>query len=128
MSDISDAKQTILLQSRALLALIETAEEGRKARAKTLIKTEGVYWHGQESSVLQGGVRSSGGGSYLVRVQLRHKRSGIWLVQDTECECHDGKTRLCKHVLALAGARLLSLRKEWHELSRAEELIAKTVA
>ena len=128
MSDISAAKQTILLQSRALLSLIETAEDGRKARAKTLIKTDGVYWHGQDASVIQGGVRSSGGGSYLVRVQLRQKRSGIWLVPDTGCECHDGKTRQCKHILALAGESLLSLRREWHELSRAEDLIAKTVA
>ena len=117
----SEAKKDILLQSRALIALIESAESKRKDRAVALINSHGVYWHGQEGGLIQGGVRASGSGSYLVKIMLRAKQSGIWVLQDTECECFEGKSKACKHVLALAGARLVTLRENWKNLVKADE-------
>lgn len=105
----------VLLQSRALLNLIEISEQARKDKAQTLVRIGGVYWHGQEGDTIVGGVKASKGEPYLVKVHLRKMKSGNWVIAGTECECWDGKHSSCKHSLALAAARLLTLREEWRE-------------
>ena len=123
LSTIREEQAQVIALSRALLYFIETADDSRQHRAKALLEASAVTARRRRGSVISGAVRSSGKGTYAVRVTAQLRR-GVWTAT-SDCSCKDAERGTCKHALALASDQLLAFRDRWSKLSSAAEVVSK---
>ena len=116
---IKKAQERILYRTRAIRTLVEDAEPGRRARAKTLLRGKAVRL-ASETDEIRAFV---GAHQYEVTIDLGRMGEDT-VVRRVNCTCFDhGRTAACKHVLAVVGAFVLTQKKAWDQLKSADKAL-----
>ncbi len=108
----------LLDQGRAMLMLMEVADESRSARSKKVLVSN--VENDTDSGILSAKCRSMGSEkSYTTRIHFSRGER----IKSYDCECYDSKNGACKHTLALLRHNMKAASKEYKTLNSLLEIM-----
>lgn len=126
VTKIKTAQAKILDRGRALRVMVEMSDERRRQRARGVLEGKQIKWlRGEDHEpVVSALVAGTGDESYTLSLTFGTDREGRSLVRKQVCDCPDhGRAGSCKHILAVAGAWILTKRREYKRLQAALEAL-----